>query len=597
MRNPVCLRLAASVVALAALGAALAAQSTPANKRRLGPEVNTEELREGGPIVSADGSTLYFLREDQGQALAASMNAQADAALADFEKALALVDPATRAQMEASLREMRQTRQQPVAIGGFVHQTPWVSRRGPDGRWQPAEKLPPPLSDDVATVWIGSVLPDNNTLLVGGDVAGNLLDRFKDIADRGARSDSVEGFLSALAKQSGGDTALSSSGETSQVFAWSTRAQTGWSSPTPLRMRQFEHNASRLEIMLAPDGRHLLLAIRNRDANGEHDLFVSTLGSDDVWSKPANLGANVNSPARECSPFMAPDDRTLYFCSNRPGGLGGYDFYVTRRLDESWLKWSDPVNMGAEINTPQDDISLSVDASGRFAFMAIGPLMKEDIYEFELPPALRPRPVAFVWGRVTDPTGKPLPASVVYEFLRTGEGAGQAAAQAGDGSYQIALPIGEDYGFRASAAGYVAISDRLDLTAAKDQQRIERNLVLVPLEVGRPIRLNNVFFDTAKTELRRESERELDRLVALMNSMPSLRIEVRGHTDSVDDDAFNMTLSQGRAAAVVNYLIAAGVAAGRMEARGFGETSPIGTNATEEGRTLNRRVEFVVVAR
>jgi outer membrane protein OmpA-like peptidoglycan-associated protein len=270
---------------------------------------------------------------------------------------------------------------------------------------------------------------------------------------------------------------------------------------------------------------------------------------------------------------------------------------MSRRLDETWTKWSPAVNMGAEINTDKDDISLSVDASGRFAFMSLGELGKEDIYEFALPPALRPKPVAFVWGRVTDPSGHPLPASIAYEFLRTGDGAGQANAKPDDGSYQIALPIGEDYAFRASASGYVAISDRIDLTKAKDQERFERDLILVPLEVGKPIRLNNVFFDTAKTDLLPESTRELDRLVGLMKEMPTLKIEVRGHTDAMDDDAFNLKLSEGRAAAVVGYLARAGIPPARLQSKGLGETAPIGSNGTDEGRKLNRRVEFVILSR
>jgi outer membrane protein OmpA-like peptidoglycan-associated protein len=443
------------------------------------------------------------------------------------------------------------------------------------------------------------VLPDNNTLLVGGQVDGSFLDRFRAIGEDAVRRGMAGGFFDIVAPRQNRDSNADegTASDRSHVFAWSTRTAHGWSVPAPLRMRGFEHNAERLEIVLAPDGRHLLLAIRNRESNGEHDLYVSTLGGDGVWSKPQNLGGAINSRGREGSPFMAPDGRTLYFCSDRPGGSGGFDFYVTRRLDETWLKWSPAENMGQEINTDQDDISLSVDASGRFAFMAIGPLLKEDIYEFALPPALRPTPVAFVWGKVTTPDGAPLPAGIAYELLRTGEGAGQANARPGNGSYQIALPVGEDYAFRASASGYVAISDRIDLTKARSEERFERNLVLVPLEIGTPIRLNNVFFDTGKTTPLPESKRELDRLVALMTEIPTLRIEVRGHTDSVDDSAFNLALSDGRAAAIADYLARAGVAPDRLASKGFGEGLPIGTNATEQGRKLNRRVEFVVLSR
>lgn len=572
-------------------------QGTTSNKRKLGPQVNTEEYREIQPLISADGATLYFVREDQGQELMAKMNGQAAATLDDLEKSLAQVDPSVRAQLETLVKDMRaQMRPASGGIGhGFVHQTIWTSPRLSDGTWGPAEKLPPPLSDDAATIWVGSVLPDNNTLLVGGMVSGTFADHVKEV---GARASASGSFFDLLLKPGAQPTPSEGTlSDKSQVFAWATRTASGWSSPAPIRMRGFVHDAERLENMLTPDGRHMIMAIRNREANGEHDLFVSTLGGDGVWSKPSNLGANVNSPGRECSPFMAPDSKTLYFCSDRPGGRGGFDFYLTRRLDETWLRWSNPENMGPEINTDGNDMSLTVDATGRFAFMAIGPLLKEDIYEFALPPALRPKPVAFVWGKVTDPSGQPVPASIAYEFLRSGEGAGQANAKPGDGGYQIALPVGEDYAFRASASGYIAISDRIDLTAAKDQQRFERNLILVPIKVGTPIRLNNVFFDTAKTSLLPESTRELDRLVTLMKDMPTLRIEVRGHTDSVDDDAFNLKLSDGRAAAVVDYVTKAGVAAARLQSKGFGETSPMASNATDEGRKLNRRVEFVILSK
>lgn len=285
---------------------------TPPNKRKLGPEINTDSYREAGPLVSADGTTLYFLREDQGQELAHKMNAQAAGALDELERSLAGLDPATRAQMDAALADMRK-QSRPVASLNLIHQTIWVSRRGADGRWGAAEKMPPPLSDDVGSIWAGSVLPDNNTLLVGGHVSGGPLEQFRRIAESTARPDAGGGFFDTLLRLKPGDSASDqpTSSDSSHVFAWSTRTPRGWSAPAPLRMRGFVHNAPRLEIIQAPDGRHLLLAIRNREANGEHDLFVSTLGDDGVWSKPANLGAAVNSPGRECSPFMAPDNRTL----------------------------------------------------------------------------------------------------------------------------------------------------------------------------------------------------------------------------------------------------------------------------------------------
>ncbi|MBA3270568.1 MAG: hypothetical protein H0T71_08635 [Acidobacteria bacterium] len=110
-------------------GSVLSAQSTAPNKRKLGPEINTDDYREAGPLVSADGTTLYFLREDQGQELGRKMNAQAAGALDDFEKAIASVDPAARGQMEGALREMRKTAAKPITSLNLTHQTIWVSRR------------------------------------------------------------------------------------------------------------------------------------------------------------------------------------------------------------------------------------------------------------------------------------------------------------------------------------------------------------------------------------------------------------------------------------------------------------------------------------
>lgn len=592
-----------SILAVIVLVVPVMSQQPFAGKRKLGPEINTDLYREIGPMISADGKTLYFIREDQGQDIASNMNAQAQSAIDELEKtAKTVADPAMRKQLEDMAKDMRQKAQASAKPDlGLQHQTIWFSERQANGAWGPAKRMPAPLSSDVDTIWLGSVLPDNNTLLVGGQVTGGLVTRWQKQAEAVLDATGGDPFQILYAMAPGGAARLAEARQASdvstQLFAWSHRTATGWTAPDLLKIRGFTNDSPRLEIFLAPDGRHTFFSIHNTESIGDRDLYMSTIGADGVWAKPANLGRIVNTPLVELSPFMAPDGKTLYFSSNRPGGIGGFDLWLTRRLDETWTNWSAPQNLGAEVNTKDNDMNIAVDATGKFAFMAIGPIMKEDIYEFELPAAMRPKPVAFVYGKVTDPDGKPLPAAIVYEFLKTGAGAGQAAAKPGDGKYQIALPIGEDYAFRAAAAGYVAVSDRIDLVAAKDGDRFERNLILVPLEIGRPIRLNNVFFDTAKTELLPESTRELDRLVALLKQMPTMKIEVRGHTDSVDNDATNLTLSNGRAASVVAYLVKNGIAATRLQSKGFGETSPIGSNTTDEGRKLNRRVEFVILSR
>lgn len=589
--------LVAGASMLAVAGAALAAQAPQAVqapaavKRKLGPEINGPK-REHVPIVSPDGGTLYFGREGY----------EVDAALVEKElgpppsaaapAAPKPVDPAIfelmkkggmseaevqkfKAMVEqAQQQEAAQAKQAPPPSGpvwGTAGQHVWVARRQPGGAWGRAEYLPPPLNRAYEATAIYAALPDNNTLLVGG--------KFGSVAE------DIQSLFGPERKRAGRNT----------IAALTTRTAAGWSVPAYLDIEGFDTTAPRNDFLLAPDGKALVLSIDNAESVGQRDLYVSLAKPGGGWTRPRNLGAAVNSPQHDGGPFLAPDGVTLYFASNRAGGLGDYDIWVTRRLDDSWLAWSRPVNAGPAINTPQADTFLSTDATGSLAFMASGKLMEEDIYEFALPAEVRPKPVAFVRGRVRNPSGVPLAAGIAYERLRDGTGAGAASADPRDGRYQIALPLGEDYGFLAQAAGHIPVSEHVDLRAAMANQTIDRDLTLVPMASREPIRLNNVFFRTNEAVLLPVSERELARLVRLLREHPAMAIEVAGHTDAQADDAFNLALSEARAAAVVAYLAKSGIATSRLRSKGYGEARPVADNTTEEGRALNRRVEFTIV--
>lgn len=587
------------VALLVAVCAVSAAAQGPAKKRALGPTVNTTTHRELLPVVSPDGQTLWFIREGADGALGARINTDLEANLKILEAQLEKLPPEQRKMLEDTIRQSRAAAPK-IAAAGPVKQTVFLSRRQADGSWGAAERLPAPLNSEVNSSAVVSALPDGNTLLVGTWKAG---DAWADLANQ---IDPNASFLDILKQGAPGSKAAPrplpapdpARDDQNKVIGFSRRSGSTWSAPPLLKIVGFAHQPGvRSDYFLAPNGRALILSIVNSESqNRSRDLFVSLVQPDGRFARPVNVPA-LNSPQEEISPWLAPDNQTLYFSSGRTGGLGENDIWMSRRLDDSWLKWSPPQNLGPDINTTQADMNLAVDATGRMAFMSLGERGKEDLYEFELPAAMRPLPVAFVHGKVTDPAGKPIPAGILYEFLKNTQLAGQAGANPQDGLYQIALPIGEDYGFRASASGYIAISDRIDLRQAKDQQRYERNLVLVPIATGVPIRLNNIFFDTARTELLPESRAELDRLATLLREAPTMRIEIRGHTDSVDDDAANQKLSDGRAASVVAYLVKAGIAAGRLQSAGFGESQPIAANDTEKNRLQNRRVEFVILSR
>lgn len=572
----------------------------PAKKRPLGPTVNTTTHRELLPVISPDGQTLWFIREGVDGAMIDRVTSEMETNLKTIEADLAKLPPEQRKMMADILKQSRDSSAKAKASPvGPVKQTVFKSTRLPDGSWGPAERQSAPLNNEVSSSGVVTALPDGNTLLVGtwqaGDPFGdfaknfdpnvNLLDVLKQAAP------STKPALPPLVAP---DPARD---DQNKVIGFSHRNGNAWSEAPPLKIIGFAHQPGvRSDYFLAPNGRALILSLVNSESvNRSRDLFISLIQPDGRWAKPISV-AILNSPQEEISPWLAPDNQTLYFSSARTGGLGEQDIWMSRRLDDSWLKWSAPLNLGADINTTQADMNLAVDSTGRMAFMSIGERGKEDLYEFELPAEMRPLPVAFIYGKVTDPSGKPVPAGILYEFLKNTQLAGQAGANPRDGQYQIALPIGEDYGFRASASGYLAISDRIDLRQAKDQQRYERNLILIPIATGVPIRLNNIFFDTAKTELLPESRAELDRLATLLRDRPAMRIEIRGHTDSVDDDATNQKLSEGRAASVVTYLVKAGIAAGRLQSKGFGESQPIAANDTEKNRLQNRRVEFVILS-
>jgi outer membrane protein OmpA-like peptidoglycan-associated protein len=219
-----------------------------------------------------------------------------------------------------------------------------------------------------------------------------------------------------------------------------------------------------------------------------------------------------------------------------------------------------------------------------------------DVFRVKLPEALKPDAVVLISGKVLEAkTGNPVAAAIKYEDLATGKEIGSASTNPTTGIYKISLPAGRNYGYRAEASGYIPISENLDLTNQKTYRELERDLTLVPLVKGEVVRVNNIFFETAKATLRPESSPELDRIVKMLNDHPTMEIAIAGHTDSVGTPATNRQLSEDRANAVEAYLIGKGIAAKRLRTHGYGETQPIAPNNTESGRQQNRRVEFTII--
>lgn len=379
------------------------------------------------------------------------------------------------------------------------------------------------------------------------------------------------------------------------------RTKTGWSNPEGIEIKDYANMAKGTYIgqYWSQDGKNLILSMSESSSDDKQDIYVSQLQEDGTWSRPLNLGETINSSSTDDhSPFLASDGKTLYYSTDREGGQGSNDIWFSKRLDDTWTNWSEPENAGPEVNTDGWDAYYSIDASGKYAYMSStkNSVGRNDIIRIKLKEEVQPDPVVLVTGKVIDAkTNEPIEATIAYNGLVDGKNYGIARTNPATGEYKIVLPYGVNYDFSANAEGHIGVSENLDLTSVGEYKEIERDLSLVPIEVGSTVRLNNIFFETGSATLKSESYGELNRVVKFLNNNPTIKIELGGHTDNVGSDASNQKLSQQRVNSVMDYLLAQGVDAAKMLAKGYGESKPVDTNDTEEGRQNNRRVEFIIL--
>jgi len=431
---------------------------------------------------------------------------------------------------------------------------------------------------------------------------------------------------------------------------------------------------------LTNDGKQMVLYFSERAGDKFSDLYLSSQQPDGHFSKPVKL--KISSVADDFAPFIAPDQKTLYFASNRfaKERVGGIDVYKTTRLDDSWQNWHDPVNLGHTINTPSDDAYFSIDLKGNIFTARSGAKVDGGNYDLLI---LKPRNIIVMLAGITynQKTRQPMTASIEVKLkelkqpisLKSGANGkfetripevdnysiaastsgflpyandfkvprlnrdttlrveiylsltAKQLALAGDvidrktnakvpgpklsilqkggstlspllngGSYQQDIPGLGWFIFNASAEGYLNTTDSVQVVDENTIPTI-KNIYLTPIEVGMTVRLKNIYFDFDRTTLKPESFIELNKVVEFLKQNSKLVIEIAGHTDSKGSDEYNLNLSQGRSQAVVDYLISQGIESSRLQAHGYGETKPIDTNETDEGRANNRRVEFTIL--
>ncbi|HET6510585.1 MAG TPA: OmpA family protein [Candidatus Kapabacteria bacterium] len=341
---------------------------------------------------------------------------------------------------------------------------------------------------------------------------------------------------------------------------------------------------------IAPDGRTLYFVSDREGGIGGQDIYVSSRVGDN-WTAPQNLGPIVNTEYHEASPFIAGDDKTMYYSSLGKPGLGGYDVFVTRNVGGVW---SEPVNAGTPVNSEFDELFFSAELGTLHAFVAsnrdstLGGL---DIFSVD-PNPFAPGGTTVVSGIVRDAvTKQPLGAEVTVTNLKTGDEVARFRSDDQSGRYLVVLQPGETYSITAERQGYLFYSDQYEVVKRTDVALVH-DIDLYPTAQGKTRLL--VFFDFNSATLKRESFPDLNRAASLLIDNPNMLVTVAGHTDSVGSDEYNLKLSQDRATSVKAYLVGRGAKQSQIEAIGYGETQPRADNGTEEGRALNRRVEFLV---
>ena len=384
------------------------------------------------------------------------------------------------------------------------------------------------------------------------------------------------------------------SGGSRPGVSMSQPSKEGWAFPEPLEIDGYYNYHKYSEFCISDNQKVLILSIERRDSYGDKDMYVSFLQDDGIWTLPKNMGPSINTPMGEASPYIASDNKTMYFSSSGYSGYGMNDIYVTRRLDSTWCNWSEPMNLGKPFNNEGWNGYFSLDAKGEYAYFISSDSVKNmDVFRAKLPSDARPDPVVLISGVVyNDKTKKPIAAKVVYESLKTGETLGFATSDSITGSYKLTLPYHEKYGIYASAQGFFSIDDFLDLdTLTETYVEIKKDLHLVPIEVGKSVRLNNVFFRRSKATLLPSSYPELNRLARMMKEHKGMKIQLEGHTDIVGDPVLNMKLSQSRVDRVKAYLVSQGVAEKQIKTKAFGSTKPITRERNGDSQRINRRVE------
>ncbi len=518
-------------------------------KESVGPGINSV-YDEQFPILSSDGKSLYFTRKNH-----------------------------------------------PENIGGITDKGDiWISQLGEDGIWQMATRLKGPVNNNQCNVVIGFSRDGREMFLLN-----HYSTKGKQVKTQGI---SVSKFVSGR-----------------------------WSFPKKVSIKYFYNKSDHSSMSLSKDGKVIIMSIESYDSKGAEDLYVSFLDKQNTWTQPVNLGATVNTAFQEMTPYLAADNMTLFFASNGHGGYGSRDIFITRRLDNTWRKWTTPTNLGSNVNSKGVELSYYLQGSDYAYFVStqnsegFGDIQRiriqseiekpDNLVDLELVASLdtltdTAEPIAKVDSSTIEPQNqtnevmlqgkvvnandlkKPVKALLSYKQIDSSNHVMEVYSNDSSGLYQVKLQEGNTYLLTVSAEGYLSTEERITVSQT-NAPSLQKYYLLTPLEIGTTIKLKNVLFERGTSNLLADSYAELDNVVKMMSENPNIVIELGGHTDNKGSGKLNLQLSQQRVDMVISYLKDQGINAERLVGKGYGGTRPIASNANEESRKLNRRVEFTIL--
>lgn len=381
----------------------------------------------------------------------------------------------------------------------------------------------------------------------------------------------------------------------------STNENGTWSDITSVSSKVNGDKTWESQPSVSNDGKDLYFISDRKGGYGGYDIYV-THKLDSGWSVPENLGSNINSAGNEKSPFIHTDNQTLYFSSTGWPGVGGYDIFYSRKDING--KFSKPTNIGYPINSESDDVGFFVSTDGHYGYFASNDTTRFkgpggwDVYSFELYQDARPDTVLFVKGNVKDEVkDSPTTATVELKNVKTRQ-VTEVEVDSVTGKYVIATVFKNDYMLTVKKDDYAYTSKYIskeDTAVADHPTDVKVDFEVKPIEVGEAYRLNDIYFAYGSYDLTDMSKLIIDGFIDFLNDHPTMKVSIHGHTDNISGADFNMTLSENRAKTVYEYMVANGIDASRLSYKGYGLTQPIASNDTEEGRAKNRRTEFVII--